>query len=266
MNPIHPKSQAHQNSDDHTRPAIARTDGFWTTVVRCVFPLLVCASLSLGFQIPWFYDWSGAQQSHTPPIVGYVFAGFLIACCASLLALPLLPKLPHEDPIRNPLIQVFRYPQVAIIAAIIIVWPLFYSNLALALIAAAFLYPVVCAVNLGMICPSVRSPIASLYSCLYLPFIWVFANDVVQGAIKQGSFEIVSIILGAPALLCSLSIGRCFGQQHGMEPIGIVIVSMEVFLGLYLIQVGARRAIAYLIMLQALSVTSSCLLLALLRV
>ena len=55
---------------------------------------------------------------------------------------------------------------------------------------ASFMYPILCAVRLGVVSRSVRWRIVSLYSCMYLPFIWIFGNDAFQGAVKQGSFDV----------------------------------------------------------------------------
>jgi hypothetical protein len=263
MNPSHSDLDSSRNSGNRQQPLVAVTDGFLSTFVRGVFPLLVCVSLSLGFQVPLFYNWSGTQQSDAPPIVGYAFAGFLIACCVSLLVLPLLPELKREAPVCSPLIRPPRFVIAVIIPGMMIVGLVSYRDAIMFIIGAtSFIYPLLCAVQLGMTSRLLRWRIVSLYSCLYLPFIWVFTNDVFQGALKQGFLRgllgFLPFLAGAPALLCSLFLGRFIGQQQAFAMLSAVVVAgLEVLLGLWIIQLGARRAIAYLVLLLAVSVITS---------
>ena len=106
----------------------AETGRYSRIAVRSIFPLLVAHSLSLGWCVPAFYDWSGANQGHSPPIVGYAFQGFVIACAVSLLALPILPRLKRVDPVRNPLIQPFGFRIVPIILAVIMAGLIAYQT------------------------------------------------------------------------------------------------------------------------------------------
>lgn len=240
------------------------TDRWMRIVVRSVFPMLVGHSLSMGWWIPWFYNWSGSDQSISPPIVEYVFGGLSVACAVSVLALPVLPKLQRVDPVRNPLIQPFGFRIVLIIVAAIVAGMFAYRDTTLIAIGVVtFIYPIVCALRLGIASASVRWRLISLYSCMYLPFAWIFGNDVFQGAVKQGSLTFAPILAGAPALLCALFI-RPQQNPWGIL-IAIAVAGLEVLVGLWIIQLGARRAIAYQVVLLAVSVVTSFGFYALLR-
>lgn len=236
-------------------------------LVHSLFPLLICTSLSLGWWVPTFYNWSGDNQSRSPPIVGYVMNGFILACVLSIFSLPLLPKLDRIEPGRNPLIRPFGLRTGQIIAAAGVAGVFTVRDATFAILGiVSFLYPLLCAIKLGMASPSQRWRIISLYSSLYLPFVWIFENDVFQGAVKQGSVSFLPLLAGAPALLCSLLVGKITGDHNVLTGmIAVAVVGLEVVVGLWINQLGARRAAAYQITLLAVSVVTSYGLLALLR-
>jgi hypothetical protein len=243
------------------------TGQFSKTVVWSLFPLLVCASLSLGWWVPLFYDWSGANQSYEPPIVKYVFLGFLIVFAAAVLALPLLPRLNRVEPVRNPLVHLFGVRVGLILLAIAAAGCFFYRDATVMTLGMAmFFYPILCAIKLAIVSASLRWRIASLYSCLYLPFVWIFRDHIFQDSLKRGSLEFVPLMAGAPALLCSVYIGRIVGH-HSAPAVasGIFIAGLEALIGLWIIQLGARRAVGYQLVLLAVTVLMSFGLHALMR-
>ena len=232
---------------------------FLRVFVHSLFPLMICASLSLGWWVPAFYDWSGDDQSRSPPIVGYVLTGFLIACLLSLVALPLLPKVERMDPVHSPLIRPFGFRGILFVVVAMTAGLLVFDDATIVLIGvAAVLYPLVCAVKLGLMSRSLRWRIMSLYSCLYLPFVWICAEDTVQNQFKQGAWTFLPLLAGAPALLVSLIIRQLAGRHNElMLMVGVTVVGLEILAGLWIVQLGARRAAAYQILLLAVSVITS---------
>lgn len=267
-----PSTDQRSAQDDRLAAGPVEATGFSRAVVRSLFPLLICSSLSFGWWVPAFYDWSGDNQSRSPAIVGYAFKGFAVACFLTIVALPLFPRLRRTDPVLNPLIWPCGRGAtgVSLLAGIFVAVAAGLSafrDATFALIGfGAFLYPLLCAVRIGLCSPSLRWRIASLYSCLYLPFIWLIANDVVQGIIKQGSWRFLPLLPGAPAMLASLLISQITGRHDFLMSItSVIFVGLEIILGLWINQLGARRAAAYQLLLLAISVFTSYALLAMLR-
>lgn len=252
---------------NHDQTVGKQVSDFSRTAVRSIFPLLVCASLSAGWWIPVLYNWSGANQSYSPPIVGYVFHGFLIATAASLLAIPLLPKVERVEPVRNPVIQPFGFRVIAIILLMMELGLFLDRDAALVVIGmTSFFYPILCAIKLGILSPSIRWRIVSLYSCMYLPFAWVGGNENLLGAIKQGSLIVLPFIAGAPALLCYVYLDNFVGRAHGIGlSIAVIVAGLEILVGLWIIQLGARRALAYQMLLLAVSIVMSFCMYAMVR-
>jgi hypothetical protein len=219
MNPSHSDLDSSRNSGNRQQPLVAVTDGFLSTFVRGVFPLLVCVSLSLGFQVPLFYNWSGTQQSDAPPIVGYAFAGFLIACCVSLLVLPLLPELKREAPVCSPLIRPPRFVIAVIIPGMMIVGLVSYRDAIMFIIGAtSFIYPLLCAVQLGMTSRLLRWRIV----CPQAGFLTWFIR---LSAIPRRSAR--SVVFAVPRPIYRSATGFCDVERRGRRWPGSAIGVMD---------------------------------------
>lgn len=56
-----------------------------------IFPMFIVVSLFVGWFIPHFYVWTDSDQSRPSPLLWMVPLGLMIASCALLAVLPLLP-------------------------------------------------------------------------------------------------------------------------------------------------------------------------------
>lgn len=266
------KSSSNEESEKDSLIPAHETELFLSTFVRALFPLMACSALSIGLKVRWLYDLSGADQSRTPAVVRYAFFGFLAACGLSILGLLFLPRLTRKDPIRSPFFRTGIFALDVVILLGIVVGAVAFRQFAMIILGVvAFVYPVFCALKLAVVSKSVRWRVMSLYACLYLPFVWLFTNDVFRNAIKQGSWIFVPIVTGAPSLaICYFTSFLLFSPA--LHPgvvltsvIPTVVTGLEIMVGLWVIQLGARRALAYLIVMYAISIITSFLLHALVR-
>jgi hypothetical protein len=185
-------------------------------------------------------------------------------CVATL---PILPRLERVDTLRNPLFRPFGNGVLGILLAIVTAGMFVFRDATLVTIGiASIVYSLVCAIRLVQVSPSIRWRIASLFACLYLPFVWICQNDVIQGAVKQGYWSLLPMLFAAPALFPSIFIGNIAGHQSMITAMSaLIIVSVEVLVGLWINQLGARRALAYQIVILTLTILSSFASLCLLR-
>jgi hypothetical protein len=226
------------------------------------FLFLMAVSLFVGGYIPAFYDWSGADQSRPAPVMGYV-AIELMVCC--LLACIALPWLPLQKPLRpEPRFKWLRFVPWLVLAG------------AIAAAVWKFVSPATSIYSLGAIPGSIaflcigldwaasvglRWRIVSLVGCLYLPFFWVTSPRIVKGLGPE-----VMLLTGLPALLPAGYLGRFFNvyAEHHWWML-LLATSIEIVIGLWMIHLGTRRALAWLIFLFLQSTFSSLLFNALLR-
>ncbi|WP_182870743.1 hypothetical protein [Stieleria mannarensis] len=222
---------------------------------NCVFPLLIGISLAVGWFIPDFYDWTGADQSRPAPVIGWTAFGLLLASVGVWLALPWLPLRPdsrHGDrtgPTQFSLGALVGITAIAaVISAGIMTFPSATSYTVSGLVWAVAVW--------GWIRGrSPRLPAVTLLACMHLPFAWVAVFNGLPGI----GAALAMLAAGLPAFFVTLLAGHFVIGQHIQELtwLSILISTLELALGLWIIRLGPKHAIAYCVLVLLISVYGS---------
>ncbi len=208
----------------------------------------------LGWLIPGFYVWTGSDQSRPSPLIWQFALGMIIIGCIICLLLPWLPLQTEAQEETRTSSQRFTLKTLLVLTTVIAILIVALMKFAMVtsclLCGAAFLnYAWLVARR-----PQLRWPAASLLSCMCLPFVWFIGYGEI-GNIWRG---LLAIAAGLPMLLPAAWLASWFGTNFHSEPwISILLTGIELFVGMWVIGLGTKRAIAYLIFALLLSVFSS---------
>ncbi len=214
------------------------------------FPILILASPTVGWFIPAFYEWTNSDQSRPSPLLWKVP---LSSAIASLVLCTLLPwltinrkEVEHQPgPSMRFSLRTLMILATAIAVAIPLLkrFPLATSG---SLCAGTYLYLVVFSVRH----PQHRIASGALFSCMVLPFSWILG----YGELERILPAIVVMIGGLPAFIPAALLGHSLGQHfQDSRWLALLLSSFELLLGIWLIQLGPKRSIAYLLLVMHLS-------------
>ncbi len=222
--------------------------------------VLILVSGISGWLIPAFYDWTGADQSRPSPLMWQVP---LAVSVAALLFCGLLPWTPvkgwSEGTPRGSL--QFKVRSLLVLTAVVAVtiaiglkYPIGVANACFALAVAAALWS-------ARLHREWRLPVAALLASLFMPFVWVLGYGELNNLLS-----LLQTAAGLPNIFPTALIVNLLGWNlHEGGWISIVITAIQTMVGLWLIQVGTRRAIAYILFVLLSSLMSSLILNALVR-
>ena len=223
---------------------------------------LMAVSLMLGACVPSFYEWTGANQSRPSPWFDYVAIGMLatvVLVSVSLIWIPIGWQRPERKT---------KFSRIGLRTALIAtgVLSVVFAGFAksptvtgIAIYVVALIYAIWTAIKF----PVYRLPIITLFCCLYLPFTWILFG---KGHLEW--FEVLFRLLGwMPGLLPSMFICVLVDQRiHDANWLPTVVTTTEILVGLWMILLGAKRGIVCLMVIMVLSVFSSSLLDAMIRI
>jgi hypothetical protein len=231
--------------------------------VRLILPLLVAISLAFGLLIPAFYDWTGSDQSRPSPLIPQTAIGITVVGLIFCIALPWMPISNGAHPTDRESRFQFTIRTILVVTALIaaffsvlVVIPRVTSGL-------MFVTALVYLVQLAVRFPSYRWRLFAFLSCMYLPFVWMAGHEELSRFIAT-SFWVASAM---PGFFFTLVIGG-FLQQHALDDLdwlSILFTSIELGAGVWLIQLGYKRTIAFLVFVLICSTFGSIALNALVR-
>lgn len=215
-----------------------------------IFPLFIAVSLLVGWFIPGFYAWTDSDQSRPSPLLWKVPLWSAIASAAFCVALPWLPigTKPSGDAPHKPMRFSVR-TLLMITAAAAVAIPLFAKfPLVLSGIACVGSYAFLiwfCVRN-----PQHRMAALALMACLILPYAWVVGYDELDRILPT----LAVMIAGMPAFLPAAFLSQMFGQ-HFQESqwLAFLLTAVELLLGIWMIGLGPKRTIAYLLLVMLIS-------------
>ena len=116
--------------------------------------------------------------------------------------------------------------------------------------ASAYLYFFVfCVRN-----PGHRKSCAALLACMVLPYIWVIGYDELDRILTV----FVVAISGLPSLVPAALLNRMFGQtMHDTPWLIYLLTAIELAIGIWMICLGPKRTIAYLLLVMHMSALGS---------
>ena len=227
-----------------------------------LYVAVITLATVIGFSVHGFYDWTGADQSYAPPILGYTALGILIALCLGWSILPFL-QIPRDESLEafaNRLKISTRTllgltTACAFLLVLLIKFPVVISSVLFGLTLVLMIYLIW---NL----PPIRLRIAALLASMYCPYLWL----VGYASTHAGLSAVPLMYLGLPGHLPLLFASR-FLQEHPGENFWLAVTfsSVQLLVGCWLLIIGARRGIAYLLFMLASAVIGSFVLNALLR-
>ncbi|QDS87864.1 hypothetical protein EC9_20470 [Rosistilla ulvae] len=205
------------------------------------YALLVVLAGLLGWAIPWFYQWTESDQSRMSPLVGQFALALAIAGVTACCSLPWLPL--RSDPAPSPTVR-FQTRTLLLITTLVAIGFAgmlhFPMAISLLLCGATYLHLLWFVVRYR----PYRWAAAAMLGCMDLPFAWV-ASDGNLIAIGQA---LLGLIAGLPMLLPAGFIASGLGHNfHDLAWLPVLLTVGQLFLGTWIIRLGTKPTIAYLI-------------------
>ncbi|WP_419190007.1 hypothetical protein [Stieleria marina] len=219
-----------------------------------IFPLFISVSLLVGWFIPGFYAWTDSDQSRPSPLLWKVPLWSAIAFAAFCVALPWLPigAKPPSDAPRKPMRFSVRTllmitAGVAVATALFAKFPLVLSGIAC---AGAYAYLIWLCVKT----PHHRLAASALIGVMILPYAWVVGYDELDRLLPTLAIMIAGMPAFLPAAFLSQMIGQHFQESQWLA---FLLTTAELLIGIWMIRLGAKRTIAYLMLVLLISAVGS---------
>jgi hypothetical protein len=219
-----------------------------------IFPLLIAVSLIVGWSMPAFYEWTDSDQSRPSPLLWKVPLSLAIGSVAFCVALPWLriTTIVSSDAPRHQMRFSLRTlllitAGVAVAIPLLARFPIAVSGI---VCAGAFAYFLAfCLQN-----PQHRMAASALVACMALPYAWVVGYKELGRILP----DLAVMVAGMPAFVPAALIGRLFGQNmHDVRWLTFLLTALELVIGIWIIRLGPKRTIAYLLFVMQLSVLGS---------
>jgi hypothetical protein len=136
---------------------------------------------------------------------------------------------------------------IAVAIALLLKFPLVISGI---VCAGAYAYFIAFCVQH----PQHRMASAALLACMALPYDWVVGYKELGPILP----DLAVMFAGMPAFVPAALIGRLFGQNiHDTPWLTFLLTAFELAIGIWLIRLGPKRTIAYLLLVLQISVLGS---------
>lgn len=218
------------------------------------FSLFIAASLLVGWFIPRFYIWTDSDQSRPSPLLWQVPLGSIVVSMAFCVVLPWLPIANQTSNKTSQQRLLFSIRTLLLITAMVAVaivllakFPLLVSGI---VTAGAFMYLIAfCVSN-----PQHRLEASALVASMNLPYVWIVGHDD-PGRILP---NLLVMLAGLPAFLPAAWLGRLFNQNmHDAFWLALLLTALEMVIGIWMIRLGPKRTIAYLLLVFHVSALGS---------
>ena len=219
-----------------------------------IFPLFIAVSLLVGWFIPGFYAWTDSDQSRPSPLLWMVPLSLAIASAAVCLALPWLPitsKSSSDAPRTSMRFSVrtllMLTAGVAVAIPLLVNFPLVLSGIAC---VGAYAYLISFCVR----SPQHRMAASALIGVMILPYAWVVGYDELDRILPTMAVIIAGMPAFLPAALLSQMIGQHFQESQWLT---FLLTAFELLIGIWIIRLGPKRTIAYLLLAMLVSAVGS---------
>jgi hypothetical protein len=230
------------------------------------FPGLLLGCFVVGWMIPTFYDWTGADQSYSTPAFDQMIWSLVGCGGLAWLVIPWLPlkKAPTRQslgekasPQTTPKRFQFNLHALLVLTTIAAV---LFAVIASHFVAVCILIWVVGFVaGVGMIVrhTSWKWQFSALLACMYFPFAWVFTSS----AFNQMNVELLLGAVGLPSFVPTVFIGRLLDTRaQEILWLWVLMVAIELVIGFCMTQIGPRCTTAYFVLVMLMSIYGSLLL------
>lgn len=214
----------------------------------------------IGFFIPAYYDWSGADQSRPSPwipaAIGTLFAFSLLVSLGLLWGhskgLVWLSASEQRLRLKRPW-DGFTMACVALVIAVALAalklasFAVIWSFIALLCVLAWCVYH-------AWLYPRLRWPMLALVFGCGLSFLWILVGKYSQ----DGNPGVLLFLPGAPMLLPAGYTGMLLGVNlHEVVWLANIYMALVYALGVGLMHIGQKRAIAFTLFMIVISIASS---------
>ena len=218
------------------------------------FSLFIAASLLVGWFIPRFYIWTDSDQSRPSPLLWQVPLGSIVVSMAFCVVLPWLPIANQTSNKTSQQRLLFSIRTLLLITAMVAVaivllakFPLLVSGI---VTAGAFMYLIAfCVSN-----PQHRLEASALVASMSLPYVWIVGYDELGRILP----DLLVMLAGLPSFLPAALLGRLFNQNmHDAFWLALLLTALEMVIGIWMIRLGPKRTIAYLLLVLHVSALGS---------
>lgn len=230
--------------------------GTWQRSERTWLIALIAVSAIVGLGVPAFYDWTGADQSRPVALMWQVPLGFAVVNVALAVALIWIPIAKRVEESARFSMGALIAMAVAVASGIVL-WLSFPAIIGGVCLAAAWLAGIWLLIQR----PTRRLAVVTLFACSYLPLLWLIGNPP---PIRW--WELFALT-GFPALLPAMMINSWIAGNSPDAGLSIALLCTAVLLagGLGLVRYTVKAAIAYMLVVVALSSTGSLMMNAMMR-
>lgn len=229
------------------------------------FGILLVGILIIGLMIPTFYEWSGADQNRSSPQTVRTLRLVAVFLLIFLLALPWIPsKRPVEikadldadaDPTPGPRRFQFNVRTLLIamslVAVAIVALGSYRLDFCVLLIIASLAFCMWSVTH----CLSWKWQMATLVGCMYFPWAWAFIDKSIH---KNLDWNMLIAAFGLPSFVPSMFLARLVDRRIEDSPwILIVLTAIELAIGFWMIRLGPKRTIVWMIAVVCCSLLGS---------
>lgn len=212
----------------------------------------------VGCLVPAFYDWSGADQSRSPPVIGFTALGLLAAGAVLCLLLPWLPIAEKADDQAVKFQGRFSIRLLVILTSALALWLALLMQFPLPISVLGYVVILGLVIWFGIRSPQFRWHSAAFLATLYLPFTWIASKGLLFASLAAA---------GLPGLLPTLFLGVFSGNSslNHSQWLPLLLTSCFLMVGFFVIRLGSRPTIALLVVTLLASTFGSFVLNALIR-
>jgi len=241
----------------------------WVFGCYCFVALFV-GCLVIGLIVPTLHHWSGAEQSRESPLflrAFYIIVGVMLV---SWVVLPCLPWRRNSEPKTDGLVSdagtlpfQFSVRSLLIITSLVALAIVGLTNARLDLVVLLVATLLIFLMWMVVHRLSWMWQLAALVACMYFPYAWIFLDD---GFSNAGLKEIIASF-GLPSFVPSIFLCRMIGQRVENVPWVLVgLTAIELGIGVWLIRLGPKRTISWMIFVLFVSLLGSFFLDAAIRI
>ena len=229
----------------------------WPTfrIAGVVYIALAVLSAVIGWSIPAFEEWTEGDQSRPSPLVPRFMIGFAVTAVAIWILLPFLPISDHREESESGRLPIVFSLKSMLIAIVPVSVGMFFVT--------AFPFPasaVLCGLAFVLYgwnlyrYPGLRLALISLLACMIMPYLWLIGYDELDRLLP----DVIWMTCAFPGFYPGMMIGSLLGQHHDNAWwITVLTTATELVVGIGLIHLGPKPAIAWLVLVMVMSIFGS---------
>jgi len=223
-----------------------------------IFGTLIVVSSLVGWSIPGFYEWTDSDQSRPSPLLWKVPLGTAISFFAFCIALCWLPiAVEHSDDSPRTWMG-FSKRTLLLLGTFVALATVFFAWFPVVVSGCVLAAMLVCFVAFFVRHPMHRLELGTFIACMYLPYAWLLGYSELDRILPMIAVMFTAMPAFVPSLVVSRGLGLHFQELHWLA---FLFAALEIAWGMWMIWLGPKRTIAYLLLVLLLSALGSLVLL-----